>query len=106
MSERARRIAHNEQRFRVFNDEVRAVRAELHAESVFACECGDSGCTEPMTMSVEDYQHVRQDPRWFAVLPGHVRTDVERVLERRPTHLIVQKIGEGAEIVRSRDADR
>jgi hypothetical protein len=31
VSERARRIAENEQRFRIFNEQVRAVRAELHA---------------------------------------------------------------------------
>jgi hypothetical protein len=99
VSERARRIAENEQRFRIFNEQVRAVRAELHAESEFACECGDQACMEPMNLSPQDYQQVRRDARWFAVLPGHDRPDVERVLERHPGHLVVQKIGEGAEVV-------
>jgi hypothetical protein len=99
VSERARRIAENEQRFRIFNEQVRAVRAELQAESEFACECGDQSCMEPMNLSPEDYHHVRRDARWFAVLPGHDRPDVERVLERHPGHLVVQKLGEGAELV-------
>jgi hypothetical protein len=99
MSERVRRIAENEQRFRVFNEQVRAVGAELRATSEFACECGDPACMAPMKLSPEDYQHVRRDPRWFAVLPGHELPDFERVRERHPGHLVVEKIGEGAEVV-------
>jgi hypothetical protein len=99
MSDRARRIADNEQRFRIFNDQVRTVRTQLDADADFSCECGDPGCHERIELSIDEYTHLRHDPRWFAVLPEHQRPDVERVVERHPGHWIVQKIGEGADIV-------
>jgi hypothetical protein len=99
MSDRARRIAENEQRFRIFNDQVRTVRTQLDADADFACECGDPQCAERIHLSIDDYIHLRQDPRWFAVLPEHQRPDVERVIQRHPGYWIVQKTGEGAEIV-------
>ena len=99
MNERVRRIADNEQRFRVFNDQVRAVRDELDADAGFACECGNAACRERIEMSLEDYAHVRSERRWFAVVPGHEIPDVERVIERHDTHNVVEKIGESAERV-------
>jgi len=99
MNDRERRIAENEQRFRVFNDAVREVGKQLQAAPRFSCECGDEGCTLPVEISVEDYQRLRRDDRLFVVLPAHQRPDVERVVEHRDAYLIVQKTGEGAEIV-------
>jgi hypothetical protein len=46
-------------------------------------------------MSLDDYQ----DARWFAVLPGHDRPDVDRVLEHHPGCLVVQKTAEGADLM-------
>jgi hypothetical protein len=99
MSDRARRIAENEERFRIFNDRVREVRTQLDADARFSCECGDQDCTERIPLSIDDYTHLRQDSRWFAVLPEHQRPDLERVVERHPGHWIVEKTGEGADIV-------
>src|SRR4051794_35147992 len=99
MKQRTVRIADNEQRFRVFNDAVRAVRVELDAESGFACECGDAACTARIDISLEQYAHVRSDARWFAVVPGHEAPDVERVIERTQTHYVVEKIGESTHLV-------
>jgi len=99
MSDRERRIAENEQRFRIFNDQVRKVRTQLDADADFSCECADAECNEGIQLSIDDYTHLREDPRWFAVLPEHQRPDVERVVERHPHYWIVQKIGEGADIV-------
>ena len=99
MSGRARRIAENEQRFRVFNDQVRELRSRVDADADFACECGDAECTEQIRLSSDAYAHLREDRRWFAVLPEHQRPDVERVVERHPGYWIVQKIGEGADLV-------
>jgi hypothetical protein len=99
MSDRARRIADNERRFRVFNDAVREVGRQLQAAPGFSCECGDEHCIQPVNITVDEYRHVRRDARWFFVLPEHERPDVERVVERHDTYVIVQKIGEGVEIV-------
>ena len=99
MNERTRRIVANEQRFRVFNDQVRTVREQLDADSGFACECGDASCDARIDMSLEQYAHIRRDPRWFAVVAGHEAPDVERVIERNDDHLVVEKTGESADLV-------
>jgi hypothetical protein len=99
MNDRARRIADNEQRFRVFNDQVREVRVQLDAESGFACECGDATCHERIVMSLEEYGHLRSDRRWFAVVPGHEAPGVERVIERAEGYNVVEKIGESSKLV-------
>jgi hypothetical protein len=99
MSERARRIADNEQRFRVFNNAARDVGQQLQAAPGFSCECGDEDCSRPVSITADEYRHVRRDDRWFVVLPEHERPDVERVVERHEHYLIVQKIGEGVKIV-------
>jgi hypothetical protein len=36
------------------------------------------------------------------VLPGHDQPDLERVVERAPTHLVVEKTGRSAELVEYR----
>jgi hypothetical protein len=100
MSERAQRVAGNEQRFRVFNEGVREVGAALETTPRFACECGDAACTLEVEIGTDQYRHVREDPLWFVVLPGHDRPDLERVVERHEQYLIVEKTGEGAEAVR------
>jgi hypothetical protein len=100
MSERDRRIADNEQRFRVFNDEVEQVGAQLHSRARFSCECGNDRCTTAIELDADEYARLRADATWFAVLPGHNRPDVERVIERHDAYLIVEKTGEGAERVR------
>jgi len=61
MNERTRRIAANEQRFRIFNDQVRALRVQLDTDSGFACECGNAACTAHLEMSLEQYAHVRNE---------------------------------------------
>jgi hypothetical protein len=99
MTERDRRIADNERRFRVFNDEVQQVGAQFDSHARFSCECGDERCTTTIELGPDEYARLRADARWFAVLPGHDRPDVERVIERHDAYLIVQKTGEGVERV-------
>lgn len=99
MTDRTRRVAENEQRFRVFNEGVREVGETLGGKPSFACECGDADCVLTIDLTQEEYRHARSDARWFAVLPEHNRPDVERVVERHDAYLIVRKIGEGAELV-------
>lgn len=100
MSDRARRIAENEQRFRVFNEGRRQAGEAFSATPRFACECGDAACALEIDLTEEQYRRARRDTRWFVVLPDHEQPDVERVVERHDAYLIVEKTGEGAEIVR------
>jgi hypothetical protein len=55
------------------------------------CECGDASCIEQITISVPEYEELRQDPRRFAVVPGHEDERVERVVERHDDYDVVEK---------------
>jgi hypothetical protein len=85
-------IARNEALFREVNERVQEVsetRATLTTD--FLCECGDAACTETIPMRDEEYEHVRADPRLFAVLPGHEILDVEEVVAENQRFNVVRK---------------
>ena len=107
---RENRRAQNEALFREVNERVEEVAAGLvgHGEGDslligFICECGLDDCTAPLEVTQGQYESVRRDPRRFVVLPGHEDTDAERVVERHGGYLVVEKLGEAAEIAVEHD---
>jgi hypothetical protein len=99
------RTARNEAIFREINEGIRRGRWPGEEESVtsFRCECASLGCSEMLALSFHDYEHVRNHPRRFLVAPGHERLDVEVVVERQPTYVVVQKTGEAGLIAERAD---
>jgi len=99
---RAERIAENEARFRDINerlqDDLRPVADDT--ESVrFVCECGNASCREGVAVSLSEYRAVHQSPRRFAVVPGHEIPDVETVVERHESYLVIEKPADVAHIL-------
>jgi hypothetical protein len=102
MDERARRIVKNEVLFREVNERIEEISDGSRTE--FLCECGDAECTQPMLLSLREYEELRAEPDRFAVLPGHEELDVEEVVERREGYLVVRKFSGGpAELAAARD---
>jgi hypothetical protein len=58
-----------------------------------ACECGLEDCARVLAITRSVYERVRSDPRQFVILPSHLITDVEDVVEESDTFLIVAKRG-------------
>jgi hypothetical protein len=60
----------------------------------FVCECANHGCIENVTLTVPEYEAVRQHGARFFVAPSdeHVWPDVERVVERHESYWVVEKI--------------
>ncbi|MEA2448067.1 MAG: hypothetical protein QOK47_1704 [Actinomycetota bacterium] len=105
-TERLERIANNESLFREVNEriQVTADSARFPDEVTgFVCECGRKACTETITLDPGAYETLRADPSHFAVLPGHVAEEAERVVEDMGAYLVVEKIGEGRVIAEERD---
>ena len=104
--ERTRRIAENESRFREINErlerDLRALPGEGEAVP-FVCECGDAGCSEPVRLSVEDYERVRAEPHNFAVVPGHEIETAEDVIARTDEYFVVRKHAPSQLIVEATD---
>jgi hypothetical protein len=110
---REERLAGNEALFREVNERVAEVatqfiEVEPHSEPVdFTCECGRADCVEPTAMTAAEYEAIRAEPTRFAVVPGHEQLEIETVVERHPTYLVVEKRDEDAqEVARETDPRR
>ena len=83
MSEgRAERLGRNEGLFRQVNERLRELGEGFSVvanRADFVCECGDESCAEPIQLTLEEYERVRSDSRWFVVLRAHVKPEVERI---------------------------
>lgn len=110
MGAREERLAGNEALFREVNERVAEVAEDLLSVEVtadplkFNCECGRETCAEQIEMTLVEYEAVRASPIRFAVTPGHEVPDIERVVERYPNYLVVEKQDEEAEEV-ARETD-
>jgi hypothetical protein len=102
MHGREARLAHNESLFRRANERISA-HAEQRPEVGpgtpigFYCECASTNCTERVRMTELEYEAVRSEPTHFAVLAGHQDPTLERVVQREPAYLVVEKIGQAAQ---------
>ena len=97
--EREIRAARNESMFREINERLTRddPLADLTGSHVIACECADPACVQTLAISVSQYANVRSQPRQFAVLPGHIYSDVERVVKEFRTYVVVEKLGQAGE---------
>lgn len=67
------------------------------------CECGSRDCIAFVSISVSDYERVREHPRRFIVAAGHQIPAAEAVVARTPTYSVVEKVGEAGEIAERSD---
>ena len=110
MGAREERLAANEALFREVNERVAEVATHFlevetrDAPVDFTCECGRAECAEPIPMTVAEYEAVRVEPTHFAVAPGHEQPEIESIIERHPTYLVVEKRDEEAQEV-ARETD-
>ena len=103
---RQQRVAKNEALFRQVNERIEEINEDLAGEgpSDFLCECGDDDCTEPVSLTLEEYEEVRAHPTHFAIAHGHDVIDVERVIRETPRFAIVEKFsGEASRIAAETD---
>ena len=99
------RIARNEVTFRRINEDIERGRdAGDDVTSVgFVCECGSAGCSRLIELTPAEYEHVRSDPRTFAIVPGHELPGIETVVERRGRYAIVRKVNRAGAIASETD---
>jgi hypothetical protein len=90
---REERVAKNEALFREVNERIKRVNERLDTtdEADFICECGDGDCTHPVSLTLVEYEDVRSRGTHFAVVPGHVAPDIERVVASYPRFAVVEK---------------
>ena len=109
MTDRQRRIAENESRFREINERLEADLKRIPDDgqaAEFICECGRADCTDPIPLTLADYEHVRDDPMTFVLVPGHEFLDTEDVLFAGERYAVVRKKPQTAPIVERADPRR
>jgi hypothetical protein len=103
---REERVARNETLFREVNERIKQVNVALATVEAtdFLCECGDESCTKPISLTMAEYEAVRAEATHFAVVPGHVVPDIERVLAEHGRYSVVAKTDpDAARIVEAED---
>ena len=99
------RAARNEAVFRDANELLEERRAELAALSgrtPFLCECSDPNCKGVISLTVEEYEHVREQPNRFVLEPGHSALEATIVEEHEDYH-VVEKHGVSRRVVEQAD---
>jgi 5-bromo-4-chloroindolyl phosphate hydrolysis protein len=99
--EREIRAARNQSMFRRVNQQILALNtalADLTETFAITCECADATCIELLQLRPREYNEIRENPRQFAVFPGHVYPDVERVVAERDGYTVVEKLRAAAEV--------
>ena len=95
------RAARNESLFREVNQNIARLEerhGDTTTETAFVCECANSDCAERLAVDPETYRRVRREPRRFLLVPGHEDPQLERVIERHPDYLIVEKTGTAGQV--------
>jgi hypothetical protein len=103
------RVGKNEALFREVNERIREVSGRLiafdgDATIEFLCECSDQGCSDPVELTLAEYEAVRADPTHFVVVRGHVwQPDVERAVRERDGYAVIEKVGAAGEVAVEED---
>lgn len=110
MDRRQEQLGRNEALFRQINERLERLGEafSLVAEAAeFVCECGDAGCIERISLTLEEYERVRSDATQFVVKRGHeARPDgtLHDVVDETERFSIVKKRPGGpAELAAARD---
>jgi benzoyl-CoA reductase/2-hydroxyglutaryl-CoA dehydratase subunit BcrC/BadD/HgdB len=85
--------AQTEALFRDVNERIAESADRFEADATeFVCECSDPNCTHRVEATLEEYEEVRADGATFMLAPGHAEKDIERVVEKRGSFHIVEKM--------------
>lgn len=93
------RAARNQSLYREINEKIKDLNEQLEVVlptgATWVCECADPECNEEMELTLGEYEKLRSHPNHFAVLPGHVYEEVERVVEEHGAYFVVEPLGAG-----------
>jgi hypothetical protein len=103
---REERVARNESLFREANERIKEAQEEVPTKSEYLCECGDPECTEPISLTLREYEEVRREPTHFAIRPGHEDPEIEQVVAWNERFVVVEKTDPKAARIATREDPR
>jgi hypothetical protein len=92
---REARLATNETVFRSLNERIASNELDLGPETGhdFVCECSTGACFERITLTLEQYERVRQVGTHFVLAPGHEDIEIEQTVAVSDSYIVVEKDG-------------
>ena len=102
----AERVARNDAIFRQANESIESHAARLDVPVVpFICECADADCTMLIPLHLDEYEAIRSNSTHFLNAHGHDAAGgpYAQVVEQHDGYVVVEKVGEAAEIVKELD---
>ena len=109
MSPRKKRMGRNEALFRQINEHIVDVSRALpnHEQFQILCECARLDCVDKISFTKDGYTAARLGSDTFIVIPEHHDPEIERVLAKEPSFLVVEKVGEArAASLEAQEADQ
>jgi hypothetical protein len=104
LSELGESAARNQARYREYNERIEP-HNRVHnwidpPMPDWICECGLDDCSEPVQLTVGEYEAVRGEPTHFLVAPSdeHVLPAVERIVVKNDRFWVVEKVGRAGEV--------
>jgi hypothetical protein len=102
ISVRLERLAHNEVVFREVNERLLELLVASPGTTEFVCECSNPECTDPVLLTLLEYERVRSRPTQFVIVPGHEIPEIEQVTAASDGYFLVRKLY-GAEYAEQTD---
>ena len=100
----AEKVARNNAVFRDVNEKIASAAGDLGLEDdrpvPFICECSNARCSQIILLTLEEYQRVRSNPRWFAHVPGHDSNlpGAVRMLEDHERYALAEKVAHAGDV--------
>jgi hypothetical protein len=93
MSSREERMARNEAASREINEKIQeAYQGEPPANRIdIVCECARKMCDATIDITLDEYEDVREDARFFVISPGHFVGDIEWIVFENDRFAVVAK---------------
>jgi hypothetical protein len=93
------RVAENEAFLREVNERIAEKTLELAGDGTepaqqecdFLCACGRTDCSEIVSLTIAAYEDAQSQDDLFVVAPGHETPEIEHVVERHETYVVVRK---------------
>jgi hypothetical protein len=92
----AKKLGRNEALFRQVNERLKEIGegfSVVAERADFICECSDERCAQQVQLTLADYERVRSDSRWFLLVRGHERPEIESIVwDAGEDVVVVQKL--------------
>jgi redox-regulated HSP33 family molecular chaperone len=79
---------------------------EYH-DTAFHCECDDALCKAAISIPTQVYEQEHAHPNRFIVKSGHAHTDIEKVIQKYSSYMLVEKFSKQAtDLIRKSEQSR